>query len=69
MDVEEESVGLPGTLPLPWVGGSWALLGAFGWARTGRVAMVVESGRPWLERKRRIDAGCGGETDPLFLPG
>ncbi len=66
MNVEEGSVGLPWTLPL---GGSWALLGAFGWARTGRVAMAVESGRPWLERKRRLDAGCGGEADPLFLPG
>jgi hypothetical protein len=30
MDVEEGSVGLPGTLPFPWVGGSWALWGAFG---------------------------------------
>ncbi len=53
-DVEEGSVGLPGTLPLPLVGGSWALWGAFrcflyafGWARTEWVAMAVESGRPW----------------------
>ncbi len=29
----------------------------------------MESGRPWRERKRLRDAGCGGEADPLFLPG
>ncbi len=51
------------------VGRFWALLGVFGWARTGRVAMAVKSGRPWRDRKRRRDAGCGGEVDPLFQPG
>ena len=28
--------------------------------------MAMELGRPWRERKRWRDAGCGGEADPLF---
>ncbi len=47
----------------------WGYLGPFPSYGSEGVAMAVESGRRWRERKRWRDAGCGGEADPLFLPG